>query len=199
MPNAKSGRDSLEITIYGMVNVPPELIEEKYNEKMGIKKKKGESGAPTPVSQHPIDMTALTINANYQGASNPMMNLSGVQFAGMETRPYMQQISAPMSMPMPMPPPTVILQVAAPAPMPILMPEQLIKADVPQMSTVPIGMYVPPVNELVPPPPPPPPVPAPVLVPVLPAPESSTSSNTVVLVYTEKISIVSLHTWTKRG
>ena len=50
VPNAKAGRDSLDLTIYGMVNVPQELIQDKYKEKLEeLKKRKIDPGLLTSV------------------------------------------------------------------------------------------------------------------------------------------------------
>ncbi len=40
MPNAKAGRDQVDINVYGMEGVPAEVIEERLNYKMNKKRQK---------------------------------------------------------------------------------------------------------------------------------------------------------------
>ena len=194
-----------------MVNVPPELIQQKYNEMVSTKKKKGDQPpglAGIPVSDPralPINVAALTINANYQGASNPMAGMEpaappvpATNFEEVKGVPLPPK-GAPMPPPMlaPLPPSPMVplsmgmnvgigmnMNVAMSMPVPVPM-------SVPTTSGFmgPLTMMMPPIS-FVPPPPPPPPPPV-AMAPPAPLPTETTgAASGVVLVYTEKISIV---------
>ena len=71
MPNAKSGKDSVDMSILGMEGIPREKIEQRLFERLKLKRKKNDYNVfvfPDTLIQ------TLTINANYQGGNNPILN-----------------------------------------------------------------------------------------------------------------------------
>eukprot|EP00826_Nyctotherus_ovalis_P039589 TRINITY_DN3817_c0_g3_i4.p1 TRINITY_DN3817_c0_g3~~TRINITY_DN3817_c0_g3_i4.p1 ORF type:complete len:225 (+),score=65.92 TRINITY_DN3817_c0_g3_i4:139-813(+) len=130
VPNAKTGRDSLDITIYGMVNVPQELIQEKYKEKlMEVKRHKADvliDVTMPPIPDRPIPLNMPPMAVAPSAVPFPIVAPSMVP-------------SAPVPIPMFMPPMTQAgdLSAAPPAvPPPPKMAENKVPPPVPAASDI---------------------------------------------------------------
>ena len=113
VPNAKAGRDSLDIAIYGMVNVPQELIQEKYKEKVGeLKKHKADIIIDTIMP--PIPDSTIALGISTLPVPPPVVKFPTVVSTMMPPQgqipmfvPHIPQTVAHSTIPPPLPKPTV--------------------------------------------------------------------------------------------